>query len=99
MGTKINPGVFDCYANAEPDEPMFVLLARDELAAAMVSLWAALRIGDQGVAEIAYHTLLHLAARYQHAPDTAKAHEASECAAAMLAWIEQRRPGKLRGAA
>lgn len=31
MGTKNNPGAFDCYANAEPDEPMFVLLARDLL--------------------------------------------------------------------
>ena len=32
MGTKNNPGQFDCYRNAEPDEPMFVLLARDERA-------------------------------------------------------------------
>jgi hypothetical protein len=31
MGTKSNPGPFDCYAKAEPDEPMFVLLARDPL--------------------------------------------------------------------
>jgi hypothetical protein len=29
MGSKIQPGKFDCYANALPDEPMFVLLARD----------------------------------------------------------------------
>lgn len=29
MGTKDNPGKFDCYTNALPDEPMFVLLARD----------------------------------------------------------------------
>ena len=26
---KENPGRFDCYANALPDEPMFVLLARE----------------------------------------------------------------------
>ena len=26
MGTKNNPGKFDCYANAKPDEPLFVLL-------------------------------------------------------------------------
>lgn len=43
MGTKNNPGKFDCYANAEPDEPMFVLLARDPLAPILVDLWAALR--------------------------------------------------------
>ena len=43
MGTKNNPGQFDCYANAEPDEPMFVLLARDPLAPLLVELWANLR--------------------------------------------------------
>lgn len=43
MGTKNNPGVFDCYANAEPDEPMFVLLGRDRHAALLVNLWAFLR--------------------------------------------------------
>lgn len=40
MGTKNNPGTFDCYANAEPDEPMFVLLARDPLAPILVEQWA-----------------------------------------------------------
>lgn len=43
MGTKNNPSTFDCYANAEPDEPMFVLLARDPHAPILVELWAALR--------------------------------------------------------
>lgn len=43
MGTKNNPGAFDCYANAEPDEPMFVLLGRDKHAPALVWLWAVLR--------------------------------------------------------
>jgi hypothetical protein len=47
MGTKNNPGDFDCYANAEPDEPMFVLLGRDPTAAALVRLWAATR-AEQG---------------------------------------------------
>lgn len=40
MGTKNNPGKFDCYANALPDEPMFVLLARDPQFYQMVTLWA-----------------------------------------------------------
>jgi hypothetical protein len=40
MGTKNRPGAFDCYANAEPDEPMFVLLGRDVDAPALVELWA-----------------------------------------------------------
>ena len=25
MGTKNEPGEFDCYAAAEPDEPMFII--------------------------------------------------------------------------
>lgn len=40
MGTKDKPGVFDCYANAEPDEPMFVLLGRDKDAPDLVDEWA-----------------------------------------------------------
>lgn len=40
MGTKSNPSDFDCYANAEDDEPMFVLLARDKLAPGVVRRWA-----------------------------------------------------------
>ena len=43
MATKNNPGAFDCYAKAEPDEPMFILLGRDKHAASLVSLWALLR--------------------------------------------------------
>ena len=29
MATKTKPGAFDCYSKAEPDEPVFTLLARD----------------------------------------------------------------------
>jgi len=43
MGTKNNPGTFDCYDNAEPDEPMFVLLARDPQAPRLVRSWADVR--------------------------------------------------------
>ena len=43
MGTKNDPSTYDCYANAEPDEPMFVLLGRDVAAPLLVDLWAALR--------------------------------------------------------
>lgn len=43
MGTKNDPGKFDCYANAEPDEPMFILLGRDPAAAATVAFWTTLR--------------------------------------------------------
>lgn len=48
MGTKNNPGKFDCYAHAAPDEPMFVLLGRDPCAPTIVAAWIALRkeMGD-----------------------------------------------------
>lgn len=47
MGTKNNPGDFDCYANADPDEPMFILLGRDKHAPTLVWLWAMLREIEQ----------------------------------------------------
>lgn len=57
MGTKNNPGQYDCYANAHPDEPMFVLLGRDPLAGALVRLWCdardSLKPGDKKIAEAA----------------------------------------------
>ena len=40
MGTKNRPGAYDCYVKADPDEPLFVLLARDPLAPQLVRLWA-----------------------------------------------------------
>jgi hypothetical protein len=43
MATKNNPGKYDCYMNAAPDEPMFVLLGRDKMAPALVREWAAKR--------------------------------------------------------
>lgn len=46
MGTKENPGKFDCYKNALPDEPMFVLLARDPDFNRLVCEWANKRESD-----------------------------------------------------
>lgn len=43
MGSKDKPGHFDCFANAAPDEPMFVLLARDKHAPQLVEMWAGMR--------------------------------------------------------
>lgn len=43
MGTKNDPGAFDCYENAEPSEPIFVLLARDVCAPGTVLAWAEAR--------------------------------------------------------
>lgn len=46
MGTKLNPGKFDCYAAALPDEPMFVILGRDPDAAEVINAWADRREAD-----------------------------------------------------
>lgn len=43
MGTKNQPGKYDCYDKAEDDEPIFTLLARDPLAPSLVRLWAGFR--------------------------------------------------------
>jgi len=43
MGSRNNPGKFDCLAAAEPDEPTFTLLGRDPCAAATVAFWCMLR--------------------------------------------------------
>jgi lipocalin len=51
MGTKQDPGKFDCYTAAEPDEPMFVLLARDPQAAPAVRSWAMARANVRGYTE------------------------------------------------
>ena len=40
MGTRNNPGKFDCHARALPDEPLFTVLARDQSAPWMVQQWA-----------------------------------------------------------
>ena len=55
MGTKKDPGEFDCYKEAKPDEPMFVLLARDPLAPNLVRRWAKRRLaaGDANPEKIA----------------------------------------------
>ena len=47
MATKNNPGKYDCYANAEPNEPIFVLLGRDKHAPTLVWLWSVLRELDK----------------------------------------------------
>lgn len=40
MSTKLQPGAFDCYRAALPDEPMFILLARDVSAPHRLREWA-----------------------------------------------------------
>src|SRR5271154_947158 len=64
MGTKNNPGAFNCYAVADPDEPMFVLLGRDPIAPFLVGWWAGLKSVHDPNAD---------AAKIKEAMETAKA--------------------------
>lgn len=52
MGTKNNPGTYDCYDKAEPDEPMFILLARDPAAPKLVRDWVRWNAGNVDRAKI-----------------------------------------------
>lgn len=76
MGSKANPGHFDCYGRALPDEPMFVLLARDPSAWQLVARWAATRLEaiDRGL---------------QPQSDKALVTEAQQCAEAMRIWRQE----------
>lgn len=45
MATKDTPGDFDCYAKLRPDEPYFVIRAKDPVGAKAVRAWCQLRRG------------------------------------------------------
>ena len=75
MGTKAKPGKFDCYANALPDEPMFILLARDPGAAFAVEMWADRRENAINIG-------------IKPKSDMAMVKEARDCARIMRAWRE-----------
>lgn len=80
MGTKNNPGEFDCIAAAEPDEPMFILLARDPEAPGLIERWCVAR-----EYAIAHGT--------RPESDRAKVGEARRCAAQMKVWRASNRQG------
>lgn len=78
MGTKNDPAAFDCYGNAEPDEPMFILLARDVTAPDIVEQWAIRRMNL-------------ISEGQKPESDRAMVDEARECANAMRAWRKDNR--------
>jgi hypothetical protein len=73
MGTKNQPGKWDCYQNAMPDEPMFILLARDPSAPDLVEDWATQRTKE-------------IAGGRRPSSDEAMVDEAISCAANMRHW-------------
>lgn len=74
MGTKNNPGRWDCYANADPDEPLFVLRGQDSTASLVVTLWRAMKMEmkEQGTSQISEEKL----------------EEARECSLALEKWAK-----------
>lgn len=81
MGTKNNPGKFDCYAKAHPDEPVFVLRGQDKLAPSLVKEWALM------FCEVVLdhsHTPIHC--------HNEKVKEALACAKAMEEWQTRKLP-------
>lgn len=90
MGTKNNPGKFDCYAKAEPDEPMFTLLGRDPQAAHLVSVWSKIRMGDHEAARRVFEHLLSVAPNYprEGTTDADKAIEAMDCSLRMFEYAK-----------
>ena len=89
MGTKRSPGAYDCYANAKPDEPMFVLLGRDERAPALVHAWAAVSRGSVALLVRSFGELAILAAQRRidgRLSAATKVIEAIDCARHMRLW-------------
>jgi hypothetical protein len=79
MGTKANPSSYDCYANLEPDEPYFVLMARDNQAAYLVRDWASTRLAQIETGQ-------------RPEEDRKQVDEAMQCAADMVKWRDVHRP-------
>lgn len=95
MTTKNNPGQFDCYEKAAPDEPMFILLARDPVAPALVEAWRALRAGNPSRAKLAIEfgfECLSNSKKPLLPLDSPKSMEALDCFDSMILWYEKNRP-------
>jgi hypothetical protein len=91
MGTKNNPGAYDCYARAEPDEPLFILLAHDPSAALLVMAWRCIRAGDIQGAQACVRDAVKGLPRSKVLPlNSPKSQEAQACAQSMLEWQMKR---------
>lgn len=87
MGTRNNPGGYDCHSKAHPDEPTFTLLARDPLAHHLVAIWAALAGGKASFAQVFLQDAIAQLATTDPQPE-AKWKEALACAEQMKRWLE-----------
>lgn len=94
MGTKNKPGAFDCYANAEDDQPMFVLLAGDPDAPNTVEEWARRRFERlaREHTSVRYPEHESAAERERVTKVLRKIAEALTCATAMREWMPKPLP-------
>ena len=83
MGTKANPGAFDCYEDAGIDEPIFILRSTDASAPGTVRHWADSYELRKQLEAAAGSGPGELTARQQKKVD-----EARRCATAMERWRE-----------
>ena len=93
MGTKANPGSYDCYTKAAADEPLFTLRAKDPIAPHLVRVWRHVRAGDPGQARAALDRALEVmdlavdAGKKEYLPHHVdKSIEADLCANSMELW-------------
>lgn len=93
MGTKNNPGKFDCYAKADADEPIFTLRAKDPFAAPFVNMWAAFAIGDIYAAIDAFNACARVAIDMPHnlGYESEKFREAINNSEEMRVWLQENR--------
>jgi len=92
MGTKTNPGNYDCYAKADPNEPIFTLRGKDPIAPYLVEIWVATRRGEFGKARQLIQDAAFDAGVLERVSDDGyhKLDEALDCARSMRDWHSQR---------
>lgn len=88
MGTKNNPGAYDCYKYAYPDEPMFILLARDFTAPAVIKYWCEVRLKRLKLIQ-------HALTPEQIEEEENKIEDAVACIGSMNAWFGRNRLSNL----
>ena len=88
MATKQNPGEYDCYAHAAPDEPLFTLVAKDPLAPILVRIWVLLREcrPDSAIMKQIIYARASLKRAKKQPIKPQKAVEAQQCAKDMETW-------------
>jgi hypothetical protein len=86
MGTKNNPGKYDCYAKAAPDEPIFTMRGKDVSAPYFVEMWTYVRQGKFRDAQFALAMMCADPDVKAIVGDCDKFAEALDVAEAMRTW-------------